>query len=183
MLTPYDVRREFSRGRSEQIALVLIANFFGALFLGRVLGAATGVGWPVIFLAALTTALPLYRDHKRRHTRAATVGLNAAYRLITQGRLAEAEALLDEIENVTKAEWAARLIRIQRALIGLKRGDLVGTRAALDEAIAVRQDGEFKANSDYQVEGAHAMRAFVLAGLGEGSSRAPTSSGSAPCRA
>lgn len=168
MLTPYDVRREFSRGRSEQIAVVLVANFFGALFVGRVLSAATGAGWPVIFLAAITTALPLYRDHKRRHTRAATVGLNAAYRLITQGRLAEAEALLQEIESVTKAEWAARLIRIQRALISLKRGDLVGARAALDEAIAVRHDGEFKANSDYQVEGAHAMRAFVLAGLGEG---------------
>jgi len=165
--TSFQVRQELRRGRDETILVTIFANFF----LG---GIALGVSYaiwqnvlPGFLLTLFMFGTPIWRNWKKRKLSAGAFGLNAAYRAIAQGKLGEAEELLLTVEQFNRDRWAKRLISIQRAHIALRRGDLKAAKLELDESLSLADDGSFKTNTGYQIEGAHAMRAFVNAGLGD----------------
>src|SRR3954471_7371058 len=105
MLTSYEVRREFTRGRGESIALALILSFFVGGIAMAITAAAIGSAWWGFLIGLGLFPLPVWRNRKRRQLRAATLGLNAAYRAISQGRLGEAEELLFTVQSMTRARW------------------------------------------------------------------------------
>lgn len=168
MLSPVELHREYIRGRGEVIALSILGTLFLGLWISIGISmAAFDSVWPGLMASAAMVGLPIWNNRRKRSLRAATLGLNAAYRSIALGRLMDAEILLDTVSGFSRSRWSKRLMLIQRALVSLRRGDLPQAKATLDEALAIPVDGKFKANSSYQIEGAHAMRAFVNAGLGD----------------
>ncbi len=168
MLTPLELNREYTRGRGEVVALTILGTlFFGLPVLLGISMAAFDSAWAGLAASAALAAFPIWNNQRKRAMRAATLGLNAAYRCIALGRLTQAEELLDTVGRFSRSRWSRRLNLIQRALVALRRGNLAEAKGVLDEALAIPVDGKFKANSAYQIEGAHAMRAFVCAGLGD----------------
>lgn len=93
--------------------------------------------------------------------------LNSAFNLIGQGKLRDASEVLDVVEAKLREPWAQRLVDIQRAIIAIRRGDMPAAAKALDAAIAQPVESFARENAAYQLEGAHALRAFVRASRGE----------------
>ena len=93
--------------------------------------------------------------------------LNSAFNLIGQGKLRDASEVLDAVEAKIKEPWAQRLVAIQRAIIAIRRGDMPAAARALDAAIEQPVESFARENAAYQLEGAHALRAFVRASLAQ----------------
>jgi hypothetical protein len=84
------------------------------MFVGSAL---TGTG---VTLALLGGALAYFGAYSRRQTEAVLLN-NAAFDLVSRGRIAEAEALLDAVSM--KGGNVRRAVAIQRAIIALRRAD------------------------------------------------------------
>jgi tetratricopeptide (TPR) repeat protein len=97
----------------------------------------------------------------------ASFTINTSFNYIGLGKLREASRLLDEAEEKPHFMWVRRLVDVQRAIIAMRLGKLTEARERLDAAIARPLGIVARANSLYQIEGAFALRAFVLASLGE----------------
>lgn len=167
-ITPYDVEREYKRGRGDTIAIAIMATLFIGLPVSLGFSfALTDSAWLGLMASGAMIGLPIWKNARTRSLRATTFGLNAAYRALSVGRLQEADELLLAVQRHARAPWARRLTAIQRALIAIRRGNLAEAQGHLDEAISLPLDGKFKVNAEYQLEGAYAMRAFVRAGLGD----------------
>jgi tetratricopeptide (TPR) repeat protein len=129
-------------GAISGFALLGLAAFAGVL----------GAGMPALY---------------KRLNGVAAFTINTSFNYIGLGKLSEASRLLDEAEERPHFMWVRRLVDVQRAIIAMRLGKLAEARERLDAAIA-RPLGIFEqANSLYQIEGAFALRAFVLSSLGE----------------
>ncbi len=91
--------------------------------------------------------------------------LAGSFHLIAQGRFGEAGAALDGIKS--PLAWVNRLVELQRSVIALRRGDVAGARDRLDVCLALPVGSFERVNSAYQIEAAHALRAFARASLGD----------------
>lgn len=151
-----------SRAALKELGSVGIAAGVAALWTGVL--THSGVFGFLTFAAVLGVSLrPIYR---RIHGVAAYT-INTSFNYIGLGKLNEASRLLDEAEAKPHFEWVRRLVDVQRAIIAMRRGDMAAARDRLDAAIARPIGLIEKANSLYQIEGAHALRAFARASLGD----------------
>jgi hypothetical protein len=132
--------------------------FFGALFT---LGAPV-VGVPLLLggVGALWYG-KVQRDHRVTNELLAT-----SFRAITLGKLGDALEYVEEAER-SRAPWVRRIADVQRAIIALRKGDPKEARAQLDMAIARPLGLREKENAVFQIEAAHALRAFARASLGD----------------
>jgi hypothetical protein len=105
-------------------------------------------------------------DRRRQAIGNASQILAASFRAVTLGRLADADRLLDEADKV-RGPWARRIADVQRAIVHLRRGDVAKACERLDEALARPLGGYARDNALYQIEAAHALRAFARASLGD----------------
>lgn len=141
-------------GGFASVYAAMLFVFSPALMLAVFLGLAGGTGGYAV------------RRHRRQLREAAGRALNMAFNLIGLGRLREASEVLDELEARVREPWALRLADIQRAIIAIRRGDMAPAERHLSSAIARPIEGYARDNAAYQIEGAHALRAFVRASLG-----------------
>jgi hypothetical protein len=105
-------------------------------------------------------------DVRRRAIGDASQLLAASFRAVSLGRLADADNLLDQADKGSLA-WSRRIADVQRAIVHLRRGDTVKALARLDAAIDRPLGGYARENAMYQIEAAHALRAFTRASLGD----------------
>lgn len=120
------------------------------------------VAFPVLALGAGLLA----HDIRRRREGDASQLLAASFRAVSVGRLAEAEAFLD-VADKSRLPWSRRIADIQRAIVYLRRGDTDQALRRLDAALARPLGRYARENALYQIEAAHALRAFTRASLGD----------------
>ena len=138
------------------LSLVLLAGFIGLVAFPSLTG----------FLGVLVGAGMITADVRRRRIGDAAQLLAASFRAISLGRLADADTLL-AFADATPAAWSRRIADVQRAIVHLRRGDTEPALKRLDAAIA-RPIGRYaRDNALYQIEAAHALRAFTRASLGD----------------
>lgn len=131
------------------------------------LGALVAQAAPLVGLVWFFGGIGLIVATIRRATfGVASAALAASFHAIGRGALAEAEAILDQIEG-SRMAWVRRISELQRAVIALRRGDVAIARDRLDAAIAQPIGFFAQANSAYQIEAALALRAFARASLGD----------------
>jgi tetratricopeptide (TPR) repeat protein len=93
--------------------------------------------------------------------------LNSAYAAAQQGKITEAEALLDRVELGKPIPYVRRVADLQRASLALRRGDLDAAATRLDATLA-RPTGVLTGRDERaHVLGARAARALVLASKGD----------------
>ncbi len=93
--------------------------------------------------------------------------LNTSFNALLQGRVAEAERILDRIEGRRQLGYVHRAVDLQRASIALRRGDLAAARVRVEAALA-RPPGLFtRGQEDVHLTSARAVRALILASLGD----------------
>jgi hypothetical protein len=138
------------------LSLVLLSMFVG-------IGAFPSF---TAFLGVLAGGALIAFDLRRRAIGNASQILAASFRAVALGRLADADRLLDEADK-GRASWSRRIADVQRAIVHLRRGDTASALARLDQALA-RPIGRYaRENALYQIEAAHALRAFTRASLGD----------------
>ena len=146
----------------------LIIGLFVSLYLSLTMLPFSPVVAGGVFVALMATFLAFsIRRHKRDLRESAGRVLNGAFNSIGQGRLRDASEILDIVEARIQEPWARRIVQIQRAIIAIRKGDMPAAGAALDAAIAEPLQAFARENAAYQLEGAHALRAFVRASLGQ----------------
>jgi len=96
----------------------------------------------------------------------AVQAVNTSLNLIGQGRLREAEALLDAVRS-TRVRNVERAILVQRAMIAMRRGAITDAIAACDAAIRVPFGLGNRLHAALQRTNAHAIRAFLRASQGD----------------
>jgi hypothetical protein len=165
-MTPDDFRWASHRVRRD----VLNAVVFAVIFAGYC-GVMALPGGPAAVLAAGTAAAAVYsgwgaRKIYRQARGLAVTALSTSFHLIALGRLNEAWALLRAIEEKPRFAWVARLVDIQLAVIAIRRGNMEIAEKHLDAAIARPLGRTARESSRQQIEGAHALRAFVRAAFG-----------------
>ena len=146
----------------------LIVGVFVAIYPAMMVVAASplaALGTFVGMMAGFTAWAVLRRRRELREAGGRV--LNSAFNLIGQGKLRDAAEVLDIVEVKVQEPWARRLVDIQRAIIAIRRGDMPAAAKALDAAIAQPVESFARENAAYQLEGAHALRAFVRASLGQ----------------
>ena len=143
------------------VGALMVGGYFGmmalplgaaALLVGGLTGAAVA-GWGL-------------RGVHRRRWNLVVGALNTSFNLIALGKLGEAEALLCAIAAAPRFVWVQRLTDIQRAVIAIRRGDMEVAERHLNDAIARPLGRLAREDSHLQIEGAHALRAFVRAARG-----------------
>ncbi|EYF08919.1 hypothetical protein [Chondromyces apiculatus] len=165
-MTPDDISR-----RSRQIERKVVSTVASGLITGFIFATVgTLFGrWGMLIGGGLSGGLVMMRGGRevlRRMRSLATDVLNTSFNLIALGHLGEADALLDWIEAKPRFVWVERLVDIQRAIIGLRRGDLAVAHARIESALSRPVGGHARENALQQIEGARALRALVRAGLG-----------------
>jgi hypothetical protein len=105
-------------------------------------------------------------DVRRRRIGDAAQILAASFRAISLGRLADADAIL-AFADADGASWSRRIADVQRAIVHLRRGDTELALKRLDAALARPLGRYARENALYQIEAAHALRAFTRASLGD----------------
>jgi hypothetical protein len=105
-------------------------------------------------------------DVRRRAIGDASQLLAASFRAVTLGRLADADRILDQADK-GRASWSRRIADVQRAIVHLRRGDPQKALGRLDAALARPLGRYARDNALYQMEAAHALRAFTRASLGD----------------
>ena len=121
-----------------------------------------------VFVSLLTLIVVLtFRNRTKSLREAAGRVLNGAFNSIGQGRLRDASEVLQIVQDHLREAWSQRIVEIQRAIIAIRRGDMADAEKALDLAIALPLQSFARENAAYQLEGAHALRAFVRASLGK----------------
>ncbi|MFO0589926.1 MAG: hypothetical protein U0441_20460 [Polyangiaceae bacterium] len=144
---------------------------FGAFFALYMSLAIVPISVPAaigVFVATLSSILFFaFRRRKKNLREAAGRVLNGAFNSIGQGRLRDASEVLGIVEEHLREAWSQRIVEIQRAIIAIRRGDMADAEKALDLAIAQPLQSFARDNAAYQLEGAHALRAFVRASLGK----------------
>jgi hypothetical protein len=158
---------DLSRPRAT-FAQPFIVGAFIAIYAAMIAAPISLVAAPVSFVVVMlgTLWLALRRREKQLREVSGRV-LNSAFNLIGLGRLRDASEVLDQVEAKATAPWTRRLVGIQRAIIAIRRGDMAPAEAHLTFAIEQPIQGFARENALYQLEGAHAMRAFVRASLGK----------------
>jgi hypothetical protein len=96
----------------------------------------------------------------------AVQAVNTSLNLIGQGKLREAEALLDAVGS-SRVRNVQRVALVQRALIALRRGDLTGAAAACDAAVRVPLGLWNVVHAVLHQTNAHGIRALVRASSGD----------------
>jgi len=148
--------------------------------LPRPLTTSTSFAWGLFFCvfslfvapAKVLLAVPflafgaglIAHDFRRRRIGNASQLLAASFRAISVGRLAEAETFLDAADK-SRLPWSRRIADVQRAIVHLRRGDTVKALRRLDDAIERPLGRYARENALYQIEAAHALRAFTRASL------------------
>ena len=97
----------------------------------------------------------------------AVPAVNTAFNAMLQGRVAEAERILDEAEARWQLGYIGRVIDLQRAAIAMRRGDLEGAVARAEAAFNRPRGLLTRGQEHAHVVGAQAMRALLLAALGD----------------
>lgn len=120
----------------------------------------------VALLGLLAGAGLIEIDARRRAIGNASQLLAASFRAISLGRLADADNLLDRADEKSLG-WSRRIADVQRAIVHLRRGDTGEALQRLDDALARPLGSYARENALYQVEAAHALRAFTRASLGD----------------
>ena len=153
-----------------------------AVELPRPLHTGASFAWGLFFAAASLLVGPIHllvallvlalgagliaHDVRRRQIGDASQLLAASFRAVSVGRLADADAFLD-VADKSRLAWSRRIADVQRAMVHLRRGDTKQALGRLDAAIA-RPIGRYaRENATYQIEAAHALRAFTRASLGD----------------
>jgi hypothetical protein len=142
--------------------------FAGGLALTLFSGAVMLLSHPSFagIFALLAGAGLIGFDLRRRAIGDASQILAASFRAVTLGRLADADRLLDEADK-RRGGWSRRIADVQRAIVHLRRGDVAKACERLDQALARPLGGYARDNALYQIEAAHALRAFARASLGD----------------
>jgi hypothetical protein len=97
----------------------------------------------------------------------AVPAVNTAFNALLQGRVAEAEGILDRAEGRWQLGYIRRVIDLQRASIAMRRGDLEGALVRAEAAL-VRRSGILTRGQEHShVVGARAVRALIRASLGD----------------
>lgn len=140
---------------------VVVGALLVILGLGMSALGYLSVGLPLLVLAPLYLFLGLAM---RRHTDAVLLN-NAAFDLVSRGRIAEAEALLARAESASGA--VRRAVAIQRAMIALRRGDASTAETHASSALATKpsfltRDAEIGVRCT-----ATAIRALARASMGK----------------
>ncbi|MEP7120315.1 MAG: hypothetical protein ABJE95_05375 [Byssovorax sp.] len=115
-------------------------------------------------LGILAGGFLIFLDLRRRALGNISQILAASFRAVTLGRLADADRLLDEADK-DRDSWGRRIADVQRAIVHLRRGDAARACARLDAALARPLQRYARENALYQIEAAHALRAFARASL------------------
>jgi hypothetical protein len=97
----------------------------------------------------------------------AVPAVNTAFNAALEGRLGDAERLLDEVEATRPIRYVQRVADLQRANIALRRGDLDAAAAKLDAAVKQPPGILTGREERMHVLGAHALRALVFASKGD----------------
>src|SRR4051812_2630388 len=135
----------------------------GLLFFGGLMTLAT----PVLGVPMLLGGVGSFWLRRSRRSHRVTAELLAtSFRAIALGKLGDAEDFLDEAERA-QAPWVLRIADVQRAIIALRRGEPKVAREHLDRALARPLGLRERENAVYQIEAAHALRAFARASLGD----------------
>lgn len=158
---------ELSRPRARFAQPLILAAVFSTypLLLAFVLSPIAGMA--TLFSIAALAITFAERRRLRELKECASRVLNSAFNLIGLGRLREASEVLDVVEARVPEPWCIRIAQIQRAIIATRRGDMRAAALALDTAIEQPVGSYARDNAEYQLEGAHALRAFVRASLGD----------------
>ncbi len=120
----------------------------------------------VAFIGVLSGAGLIGIDVRRRAIGDASQLLAASFRAIALGRLADADNLLDRADERTLV-WSRRIADVQRAIVHLRLGDTDKALKRLNDALARPLGSYARENALYQIEAAHALRAFTRASLGD----------------
>lgn len=154
----------------QPIIIGIFVSFYVAMPMLPV-GGSLAIGLPLAVMAFAATiggsVLYALRRKRKQLREASGRALNAAFNLIGLGRLRDASDVLDALEARVQEPWALRLADIQRAIIAIRRGDMAPAEEHLSSAIGRPIEGYARDNAAYQLEGAHALRAFVRAALGK----------------
>lgn len=129
---------------------------------------ATSVG--IVILGALCAVLGgvfTFFGLMGRRVGAGVQIVNTSFDLISRGRLAEAEAHLDLVEQSRPSPLLACVAAIQRGLVGMRRGDIPAALVHLDRCIATRHGVLQRAQIRMQITAAQAIRAFLRAASGD----------------
>ncbi|MCC6551603.1 MAG: hypothetical protein IT372_01105 [Polyangiaceae bacterium] len=165
-MRPDDIALRSRRVGRDTLGSILLAlraaGYFGLMALPHGPAAA---GATALIATAVFGGLGV-RDTYRKARALAVQALNTSFNLISLGKLLEAEAILRALDSSPRFEWARRLTDIQLAVIAMRRGQLELAAGRLDAAIARPLGWTARDNSLQQIEGAHALRAFVRASLG-----------------
>jgi hypothetical protein len=119
---------------------ILCASLGGTLAVWGMYGRATGAGVQVV---------------------------NTSFNLVTLGRFAEAEPLLDQVEKQSRIAVVNKAARTQRVIIAMRRGHVPEALRAADAAIAAPLGLFGRAQSRMQTVNAQAIRAFLRASAGD----------------
>jgi len=93
--------------------------------------------------------------------------VNTAFNALLQGRVAEAERLLDQAESRYQLGYIHRVIDLQRASIALRRGDLQAALIRVESALARPPGLLTRAQEHPHLATARATRALLRASLGD----------------
>ncbi len=93
--------------------------------------------------------------------------VNTAFNALFQGRVAEAERLLDQVEGRYQLGYIRRIVDMQRASIALRRGDLDVALARVEAALARPPGLLTRAQEATHLATARATRALLRASLGD----------------
>jgi hypothetical protein len=93
--------------------------------------------------------------------------VNTAYNAVLEGRIADAERLLDQAEAHFQLGYIRRIIDLQRANIAMRRGDLDAALARVEAALARPVRLLTAAQERSHLTGARAMRALIRASRGD----------------
>jgi hypothetical protein len=97
----------------------------------------------------------------------AVPAVNTAYNAALEGRLGDAERLLDEVEATRPMRYVQRVVDLQRANIALRRGDLDAAAARVEAAVTVPSGTLTRREERVHVLGGHALRALIFASKGD----------------
>lgn len=167
VMTPAEQAAFDLRRPQQQLWQPIILGGFISVYVGALFIMVPELAGAVFLSLAGGSVLYGIRRKRRQVREAAGRALNAAFNLIGLGRLREASDVLDELEVRVREAWALRLADIQRAIIAIRRGDMAPAELHLTSAIERPIEGYARENATYQLEGAHALRAFVRAALGK----------------
>ena len=155
------IERKLLRQRHTSVGLSLAS--VGLLFFGALLAlGAPALGAPFL---ALGVGSLLLRRLRRKHGMVNEL-LATSFRAISLGKLGDALEYLWEAER-SKIPWVLRIADVQRAIIALRRGEPSDARAHLDRALSRPLGRRERDNALFQIEAAHALRAFARASLGD----------------